>query len=310
MTRCREKFESLDKSKQGQVKFGDGSLVQIEGKGTINMVCKNGEIRKLHGVYYIPTLRSNIISLGQLSEEGYRVVLNGESLWVYDSCGRLMMHVQKFTNRLYKIHIENSKEMCLLTKEEEKTWLWHSRLGHVNFKAMQLMARNKMVHDFPAIQLPKDLCSSYLLTKQQRKPFFHSNFVAKSVLELIHGDLCGPISPTTPAGTKYFMLLVDDFSRMMWVYMLKTKDEALSCFKRFKLLVENGTKQTIQVFRTDHGGEFCSKEFENFCIDSGILRHYTAPYTPQQNGVVERRNRTVTAMARSLLKERAVPAQF
>ena len=102
MTGCREKFEKFDKIMRGQVKFCDGSLVKIEGKGTINMVCKNGETRKLHGVYYIPTLRSNIISLGQLSEEGNRVVLNGESLWVYDSCGRLLMHVKRSTNRLYK----------------------------------------------------------------------------------------------------------------------------------------------------------------------------------------------------------------
>ena len=118
------------------------------------MVCKNGETRKLHGVYYIPTLRSNIISLGQLSEEGNRVVLNGESLWVYDSCGRLLMHVKRSANRLYKIHIENSKEVCLLTKAEEETWLWNLRLGHVNFKAMQLIGRNNMAHDFPSTIFP------------------------------------------------------------------------------------------------------------------------------------------------------------
>lgn len=310
MTGCRDKFESLDKSIRGQVKFGDGSLVKIEGKGTINMVCKNGETRTLHGVYYIPTLRSKIISLGQLSEEGNRVVLNGESLWVYDSCGRLLMHVKRSANRLYKIHIESSKEVCPLTKAEEEAWLWHSRLGHVNFKAMQLMAQNKMAHDFPSICLSKELCSGCFLSKQQCKSFSHSNFVAKHVLELIHGDLCGPISPPTPAGNKYFMLLVDDYSRMMWVYMLKNKDEALDCFKKFKLLVENGKKKTVQVFRTDRGGEFCSKDFEKFCADSGILRHYTSPYTPQQNGVVERRNRTVAAMTRSLLKERNVPVKF
>lgn len=89
---------------------------------------------------------------------------------------------------------------------------------------------------------------------------------------------------------------------MMWVYMLKNKAEALIHFKKFKLLIENGKKHGIQVLRTGRGGEFCSNEFRTFCEDNGILRHYTAPYTPQQNGVVERRNRTVVAMARSLLK--------
>lgn len=93
----------------------------------------------------------------------------------------------------------------------------------------------------------------------------------------------------------------------MWVYMLKYKDQALEMFKRFKALVEKEAKDTIKTLRTDRGGEFTSKEFNDFCANAGIKRHLTAPYTPQQNGVVERRNRTVVAMTRSLLKERNMP---
>ncbi|KAL8116543.1 hypothetical protein AgCh_022895 [Apium graveolens] len=107
--------------------------------------------------------------------------------------------------------------------------------------------------------------------------------------------------PSTLSSNRYFLLLVDDFSRAMWVYMLKTRDEALVCFKRFKALVEKESSEAIKVLRRDRGGKFCSMEFKTFCEDIGILRHYTAPYSPQQNGVVEYRNRTVTAMARSLL---------
>lgn len=306
-----KKFEKLDRSASGEVRFGDGSLVQIQGKGSIKIVCKNGETRILHNVYYIPTLRSNIISLGQLSEEGNRVVMNGEKLWVYESCGRMLMQVQRSANRLYKIHIQEAEHCCLLTKSEEEAWLWHKRLGHVNFRAMQLLSKNHMAYGVPSIVHPKDVCDGCLMSKQTRKSFPHqSNFTAKSVLELVHLDLCGPISPSTPGGKNYFMLLVDDFSRMMWIYLLRTKNEALSCFKKFKVFVEKGRSQGIRVLRTDRGGEFCSKEFNCFCEEHGILRHYTAPYTPQQNGVVERRNRTVVAMTRSMLKERQVPAQY
>lgn len=106
------------------------------------------------------------------------------------------------------------------------------------------------------------------------------------------------------------MLLVDDYNLMMWVYMLKTKDEALTYFKKFKLLFENGAKQGIQVLRTDRGGEFCSNEFQNFCDEQGILRHFTAPYKPQQNCVVEHRNRMVVAIKRSMLNERNMSAQY
>lgn len=198
--------------------------------------------------------------------------MNGENLWVYDSCGRLLIQVRRSANRLYKIHIQEAQHYCLLTKGEEEAWLWHQRLGHVNFKAMQMMSKYNMAPGMPHICQPKEICSGCLLSKQTHKPFpTQANFIASTTLGLIHLDLCGPISPPTPAGNRYFRLLVDDYSRMMWVYMLKTKDEALDCFKKFKLLVENGTKQGIRVLRTDREGEFCSKEFESFCEEHGIL---------------------------------------
>ena len=94
----------------------------------------------------------------------------------------------------------------------------------------------------------------------------------------------------------------------MWVYFLKTKDEALGAFKKFCAQVEKGQEKKVRTLRTDNGGEFCSNQFKSYCESAGINRHYTAPYTPQQNGVVERRNRTVVAMARSMLKEMKLPS--
>lgn len=92
--------------------------------------------------------------------------------------------------------------------------------------------------------------------------------------------------------------------------MITNKDEALAVFKKYRALVERETEKEIKVLRTDRGGEFCSKQFSTYCEDTGIARHYTAPYTPQQNGVVERRNRTVVAMARSLLREKRMPSNM
>lgn len=116
-----------------------------------------------------------------------------------------------------------------------------------------------------------------------------------------------PITPSTMAGNKYIFLLVDDYSRVMWTYLLKTKDEAFETFKRFRAQVEDGFEKKIKSFRTDRGGEFCSKEFTNYFIENGITRRFTVPYSPQQNGVVERRNRTMIEMARSLIKEMHLP---
>lgn len=309
MTGAREKFKELDENVTGEVKFGDGSTVSIKGRGVISFKCKNGEEKILRDVYYIPNLCNNIISLGQLSEEHHRVILSGDHLWVYDDKERLLMKVTKSGNRLYKISLEESTSVCFLNKVEEETWLWHARLGHVNFQAMELMSKEQMVYGMPKMKPPTRKCEGCLMSKQTRQPFpSQASFHAKKVLELVHGDICGPISEPTPAGNRYFFLLVDDYSRKMWVYMLKLKSEAFSVFKKFKQLVENKMTQKIMIFRTDRGGEFCSNEFREFCEEAGIQRHYTAPYTPQQNGVVERRNRTVAAMTRSFLKGAKLPS--
>lgn len=166
-----------------------------------------------------------------------------------------------------------------------------------------------MVQGLPKIVQPKEVCTGCLMAKQTRRAFpTKSDFVAKEKLELIHGDLCGPITPSTASGNRYFFLLVDDYSRLMWIYLLKTKDEALEAFKKFQVLVEKNSSNKIQIFRSDRGGEFMSKDFISYCEGVGIKRHYTAPYSPQQNRVVERRNRTVVAMARSFLKEKKLPS--
>lgn len=113
-----------------------------------------------------------------------------------------------------------------------------------------------------------------------------------------------------PGGNRYIFLLVDDYSRFMWFYLLKNKSDAFEAFKKFRVLVEENSKKGITTFRTDRGGEILSKKFLQYCEEAGITRQFTASYSPQQNGVVERRNRTMIEMARSLLKERNLPIKF
>lgn len=319
MTGQKGKFCELDEGMTGVVRFGDGSTVQIKGKGSVELHCKNGETRYLREVYYIPSLCNNIISLGQLSEDGNKVVLQDYFLWVRDNHRNLLMKVKRTPNRLYKIEIDSGNFVesggndivCMLSKIEQDSWLWHSRLGHVNFAALTLMSKEEMACGLPKLVHPKKTCEGCLMSKQTRTPFpSQTMFSAKHVLELIHGDICGPFTPPTSAGNKFFLLLVDDCSRFMWVYLLKTKDEAFEIFKRFRKMVEKDLKQEIKVLRTDRGGEFCSNDFRNYCEESGIQRHYTTLYSPQQNGVVERRNRTIVAMVRSFLKEKGMPTTF
>jgi len=127
---------------------------------------------------------------------------------------------------------------------------------------------------------------------------------------LVHADLCGHVTPPTPGGKSFFLLIVDDHSRYMWLELMATKDEALLYFKRFKTVVELESGSKLRAFRSDCGGEFNSGVFVTFCQDHGIKHNTTTSYTPQQNGVVERRNQTVVEMARCLLKSMSVPARF
>jgi transposase InsO family protein len=126
----------------------------------------------------------------------------------------------------------------------------------------------------------------------------------------VHGDLCGPVTPDTLGGRRYFLLLVDDLSRYMWVVVLGRKGEAADAIRRTQAAVEAECGRKLRVLRTDNGGEFTAAEFTSYCTDEGVQRHYSAPYSPQQNGVVERRNQTVVGMARALLKQRGMPAVF
>lgn len=126
---------------------------------------------------------------------------------------------------------------------------------------------------------------------------------AQRPLALIHTDICGPMHEESLNGSKYFLLLVDDYSRMQWVYLLKQKNEALERIREFKVEVENQKGSTIQAFRTDQGGEFKYILFENFCRQYGIRRKLITSYTLQRNRVMERRNTTIVEVVRSLLNE-------
>ena len=119
-------------------------------------------------------------------------------------------------------------------------------------------------------------------------------------------DLCGPSRQEGTGKENYFMLIIDDYSRITWVSFLKEKAEAFEKFKKFRALTENQTDKRLKEVRSDKGGEFMSSDFKEFCDKHGIKREYTIPGTPQQNGVVERQNRTVQQMARSMMNEKNI----
>jgi hypothetical protein len=155
---------------------------------------------------------------------------------VLDPEGTFLISTPRTGDRLYTIKLGLVDPVCFLMNHNDKAWQWHGRYGHLNFRALRDLGKKEMVSGMPVVDHVEQVCDGCTLGKQHRSPLPQvSNFRAERGLELLHADLCGQISPETPGGCSYFRLLVDDFSRYMWVEFLKTKDQALSFFKKIKL---------------------------------------------------------------------------
>jgi hypothetical protein len=311
MTGSRHVFSELDSGVSGTVKFGDGSVVNIEGKGTVLFALRSGEHRRLGDVYFIPRLTTNIVSLGQMDENGFKVVIEEGILRIFDPSRLLLAKVHRTPSRLYYLDMKVVAPVCLTTRVGNVAWRWHERFGHLNFRSLRKLSRGEMVKGLPEIDQIEQVCEDCVLAKQKRSPFPQAaKFRAKDQLELVHGDLCGPITPPTPVGNAYFLLLVDDMSRDMWLTLLRSKSDAPAAIMSFQVKVERETNKKLKVLRTDNGGEFTSVQFGEYCAGEGILRQHSAPHSPQQNGVVERRNQMVVNTARSILRAQSMPDFF
>ena len=189
--------------------------------------------------------------------------------------------------------------------------MWHFLFGHLHFAGLMELVKKGMVHGLPSIEFKSKLCEECILGKQSRTSFpRNAKYQAKEQLGLIHTDVCGPITPESFSGKRYFISFVDDFSRKTWVYFLKEKSEVFKVFKKFRVMVEKETNKHIKAVRSDRGGEFTSTEFMKYCDEHGIRRFLTASYSPQQNGVAERKNRTILDMVRSMMKSKNMPKEF
>jgi len=182
--------------------------------------------------------------------------------------------------------------------------LWHKSLGHINFENLIQLNKNEVIRDLPLLKnLTSSICKQCQHGKKNRIRFKTKEPSTKKPLEIEHANVCGPMRTTGLNGEIYFMLFVDDFTWMTWMFLLKKKSETFNCFQIFKELTENEIDMKIKFLRSDNGGEFVFKEFNKYFDDHGIKRHFYVTKTPQQNNVVERKNRTIMEMARTVLNE-------
>jgi hypothetical protein len=253
------------------VRFGDDSAAKIEGRGKVKFVCKNGERRVFEGVFIIPKLMANIIGIGRLDKDGYQVVIDGGELLIKEPSGRLLAKVKQMMSKLYLLTVRVLVASIVVVREDQVAWRWHERLGHLNFPATRKIVKEELVRGLPEIGPVERPCVVCLAKKQRR-----TSFLAQA-----HGDLYGKISPPTPAGNQYFLLMVDDKSHFVSAMLLSTKDQVLEAIKRFQLSAESETGEKLGGLRTHRGGEFNSVNFLENCLEHGVQQQLTTAYSPQ-----------------------------
>ncbi|TYK02840.1 gag/pol protein [Cucumis melo var. makuwa] len=183
-----------------------------------------------------------------------------------------------------------------------------AKLGHINLDRIGRLVKNGLLNKLKDVSLPP--CESCLEGKMTKRPFTGKGYRAKEPLELIHSDLCGPMNVKARGGFEYFISFIDDYSRYGYLYLMEHKSEALEKFKEYKTEVENLLSKKIKILRSDRGGEYMDLRFQDYMIEHGIQSQLSAPGTPQQNGVSERRNRTLLDMVRSMMSYAQLPSSF
>ncbi|GKA26267.1 retrovirus-related pol polyprotein from transposon TNT 1-94 [Tanacetum coccineum] len=210
-------------------------------------------------------------------------------------------------SNLYTISVEDimkSSPICLLSKaSKNKSWLWHRRLNHLNFGTINDLARKDLVRGLPRLKFEKDhLCSACQLEKSKkytRKP--KSENTIMEVLHTLYMHLCGPMRVQSINGKRYILVIIDDYSRFTWVEFLRSKDETLEFVIKFLKQIQVGLNKTVRFIRTDNGIEFVNQILTEFYDSVGITHQKSILRTHQQNGFVERQNRTLVEVARTML---------
>ncbi|GJW50521.1 putative ribonuclease H-like domain-containing protein [Tanacetum coccineum] len=220
-------------------------------------------------------------------------------------------------NNMYSVDMKNivPKESltCLVAKATlDESMLWHRRLGHVNFKTINKLVKDNLVRGLPSKRFENDQTCVACLKGKQHKASCKSK-VQNSITQplfMLHMDLFGPTFVSSLMNKKYCLVVTDDYSRFTWVFFLASKDETSGILKNFITEIENLVDKKVKIIRCDNGTEFKNRVMNEFCEQKGIKREYSVARTPQQNGVAERRNRTLIEAARTMLADSKLPTTF
>ncbi|KAK1663046.1 hypothetical protein QYE76_051205, partial [Lolium multiflorum] len=294
------------------MRVGNGSKVYVIAVGTLPLHLPSGLVLSLNNCYFVPALSMNIISGSCLMQDGYsfKSENNGCSIFMNnifygrapEKNGLFLLDLDSSDTHIHNIDAKRIK------LNDNSTYMWHCRLGHIGVKRMKKLHTDGLLEslDFESL----DRCEACLMGKMTKTPFSGMMERATDLLEIIHTDVCGPMSVASRGGYRYVLTFTDDLSRYGYIYLMKHKSETFEKFKEFQSEVENQRNKKIKFLRSDRGGEYLSYEFGMHLKKCGILSQLTPPGTPQRNGVSERRNRTLLDMVRSMMSLTDLPLSF
>ncbi|KAE8701188.1 Detected protein of confused Function [Hibiscus syriacus] len=274
MSPNREWFSDLVELNAGVVYMGNDNACKTVAICSIRLKNQDRSTKFLTDVRYIPSLKKNLISLGALESKGSVVTMRDGVLKV------------TFTT-------------AFGGDDLDATQLWYMQLGHAGEKSLQIMTKKGLLKGAKACKL--NFYEYCVLGKQKRVKFGTTIHNTKGIVDYIHSDVWGPSKTSSLGENHYFVTFVEDFSRRVWVYSMKSKDEVFRIFLKWKNMTENHTGRKIKRLRTKNGGEYKSDPFFDVCHEYGIDRHFTIRNTAQENVVAERMNRTLLEKVRCML---------
>lgn len=291
----------------------NGERIKVEGKGTcmIDVINENGKTITVtaRDVLFAPQLEGNLLSVKKLLDGNLTVNFTGDGCEIRK--GDLQIAIADETSGLYVLRQPNKAYAVTSAHKSNCIHSLHRAFGHRDPVAIRDMCTKDMVDGIQVADCGiKEKCEVCLKAKQARLPFAKSISKSVGVLDLIHTDVCGPMQTTSMGGKRYILTFIDDFSRYTVIYLLKEKSEVEAKLREYVAMVENKFAKKPIVLRSDRGGEYTGDKVTTFLKSKGIQIQYTAPYTPQQNGVAERKNRTLVEMARCMLEDASLPYVF
>jgi hypothetical protein len=295
----KSRFVSLSEQ-SGTVTVANRKELSITGKGIVKIELPTKEVT-LSDVLYVPEIGYNLLSIGQLADNGISTQFSKEKAEISRNGSLLATSYRQGRSYVLKESVAIRVAITESKKSIEDSILWHRRLGHPGNDKLVMAPRGLL--GLPSLSPIREGCQTCELSKavrrQNREP------VEKAILPLtrVYIDFWGPYKYKTIAGNRYILTITDDYSRKSWIELTKTRDEVYDRLRRWRSIAELESKRKLEAIRVDNAKEFLKLKdlFEDVRIET------TTPYTPEQNGVAERQNRTLTTLARSLLGSAKLP---